>query len=136
MTSADGWDEALGVEIDEMTPTRVVAHLEIDDRHLQPYGIVHGGVWASIVETVASHGAAAAAHERTGGHAVVGTSNATDFLRPHNGGRVEATGTPVFVGRTQQLWTVEITRAGDGKLVARGQVRLQNLGEPPGRRVP
>lgn len=136
MTTAPGWDEALGVEIEEMTPTRVVAHVEIGARHLQPYGIVHGGVWASIVETVASHGASTAAHERTGAHAVVGTSNATDFLRPHRGGRVEARGTPVFVGRTQQLWTVEITRISDGKLVARGQVRLQNLGSPPERRAP
>lgn len=131
MATAEGWDRVLGVEIDEMTPTRVVAHVDIEARHLQPYGIVHGGVWASIVETVASHGAAAAAHERTGRHAVVGTSNTTDFLRPHGAGRVEATGTPVFVGRTQQLWAVEITRVGDGRLLARGQVRLQNLQEPP-----
>jgi acyl-coenzyme A thioesterase PaaI-like protein len=58
---------------------------------------------------------------------VVGTSNLTDFLRSHSEGRVEAVGRPVFVGRTQQLWTVEITRATDGKLVSRGQVRFQNL---------
>jgi 1,4-dihydroxy-2-naphthoyl-CoA hydrolase len=135
MTAADGWDGILGVEADETTSTRVVAHVDIDERHLQPYGIVHGGVWASIVETVASRGAATAAHERTGDHAVVGVSNATDFLRPHRGGRVEAVGTPVFVGRTQQLWTVEISRAEDGKLVARGQVRLQNLAEQPERRA-
>lgn len=131
MAPSEGWDGALGVVIEEMTAARVLAHVDIDERHLQPYGIVHGGVWASIVETVASHGAAAALHERTGEHAVVGTSNATDFLRPHRSGRVQATGTPVFVGRTQQLWLVEITRVSDGKLLARGQVRLQNLGSLP-----
>ena len=56
-----GWEAALAIEFDEWTPARVVAHVEIDERHHQPYGIVHGGVWASIVESVASHGAAHAA---------------------------------------------------------------------------
>jgi 1,4-dihydroxy-2-naphthoyl-CoA hydrolase len=128
---APGWDGTLGIEIDELTATRVVAHLDVDERHLQPYGIVHGGVWTSIIETVGSHGGAFAAHELTGQHAVVGTSNSADFLRPHSRGRVEAVGTPIFVGRTQQLWSVEITRASDGKLLVRGQLRLQNLANPP-----
>lgn len=131
MSGERGWDDALGVEIDELTPTRVVAHLDVDDRHLQPFGIVHGGVWASVVETVASHGAAMAARELTGKHFVVGASNLTDFLRPHRRGRVEATGTPVLVGKTQQLWSVEIRRVDDGKLVARGQLRLATLADRP-----
>jgi len=116
----------MGLVWDEQTPSRMRAHVEMGPRHHQPYGIVHGGVWASIVETVASHGGALAASE-VGLAGVVGTSNLTDFLRSHKEGRVDAVGTPVFVGRTQQLWSVEITRASDGKLVARGQVRLQNL---------
>ena len=58
---------------------------------------------------------------------VVGVSNLTDFLRSHASGRVDIVGTPVFVGRSQQVWAVEITRASDGKLVSRGQVRFQNL---------
>ena len=62
---------------------------------------------------------------------VVGTSNLTDFLRSHSHGRVDAIATPVFVGRNQQLWSVEISRTSDGKLVARGQVRFQNLRELP-----
>ena len=106
---------------------RVVAHLEIARRHQQPYGIVHGGVWASIVESVASHGAAHAVMGEDAIAGVVGTSNLTDFLRSHREGRVDAVGRPVFVGRTQQLWTVEITRATDTKMVSRGQVRFQNL---------
>jgi uncharacterized protein (TIGR00369 family) len=67
---------------------------------------------------------------------VVGVSNLTDFLRPHREGRVDAIASPVFVGRTQQLWAVEISRASDGKLVARGQVRLQNLTQLPDDRGP
>jgi len=129
-----GWDSALGIRVEQHTATRVVAYVDIDERHQQAYGIVHGGVWASIVETVGSHGAALAAREVTGSMAVVGISNSTDFLRPHSTGRVRAIGTPIFTGRTQQLWQVEIEREKDGKLVARGQLRLQNLPAPPERR--
>lgn len=131
MEPQPGWDSALGIRVEEMTPSRVVAYVDIDERHQQAYGIVHGGVWASVVESVGSHGAAAAAREMTGSMAVVGVANATDFLRPHRSGRVRATGTPVFTGRTQQLWLVEIERESDGKMVARGQLRLQNLAGRP-----
>lgn len=134
MEPQPGWDTALGIRVEEMTPTRVVAYVDIDERHHQPYGIVHGGVWASVVESVGSHGAAAAARAITGQTAVVGVANATDFLRPHRSGRVRATGTPVFTGGTQQLWLVEIERESDGAMVARGQLRLQNLSAPPERR--
>ena len=121
------WEDVLGLVFDEVSGEHVVAHLEIARRHQQPYGIVHGGVWASIVESVASHGAAHAVMGEDAIAGVVGTSNLTDFLRSHSEGRVDAVGRPVFVGRTQQLWTVEITRATDAKLVSRGQVRFQNL---------
>jgi 1,4-dihydroxy-2-naphthoyl-CoA hydrolase len=134
MEPQPGWDTALGIQVEEMSPTRVVAFVDVDERHHQPYGIVHGGVWASVVESVASHGAAMAARELTGEMSVVGIANSTDFLRPHRTGRVRATGTPVFTGRTQQVWLVEIERESDGKMVARGQLRLQNLASPPDRR--
>jgi 1,4-dihydroxy-2-naphthoyl-CoA hydrolase len=130
-----GWEGALAIEFDEWSASRVLAHVDIDERHQQPYGIVHGGVWASIVESVASHGAAQAAMELDGVAGVVGTSNLTDFLRSHSEGRVDAIASPVFVGRTQQLWAIEISRASDGKLVARGQVRFQNLTTLPADRV-
>jgi len=134
MDPQPGWDSALGIRVEELSSTRVVAIVDIDERHQQPYGIVHGGVWASVVESVGSHGAAIAARELTGEMAVVGISNSTDFLRPHRSGRVRAVGSPIFTGRTQQLWLVEIVRETDGKLVARGQLRLQNLAAPPDRR--
>ena len=53
-------------------------------------------------------------------------------LRPHRSGRVRATGTPIMTGRTQQIWLVEIERDDDGKMVARGQLRVQNLHRPAG----
>ena len=135
MEPQPGWDSALGIRVEELTPTRVVAYVDVDERHQQGYGIVHGGVWASVVESVGSHGAAMAAHEITGQMAVVGIANSTDFLRPHRTGRVRATGTPIQTGRTQQIWLVEIERVDDGKMVARGQLRVQNLPAPPERRA-
>jgi 1,4-dihydroxy-2-naphthoyl-CoA hydrolase len=127
--AASGWEAAMAIEYDELTPARVRAHVDIDERHHQPFGIVHGGVWASIVESVASHGAGRAAMEFDHVRGVVGVSNLTDFLRSHERGRVDAIATPIFVGRNQQLWSVEISRESDGKLVARGQVRFQNLAQ-------
>ena len=134
MEPQPGWDSALDLHIEEMTPERVVGYVDIDERHQQAYGIVHGGVWASIVESVGSHGAAMAAQKITGSMAVVGVANASVFLRPHRSGRVKATGTPIQAGRTQQVWLIEIERVEDQKLVARGQLRVQNLAEPPERR--
>ena len=117
----------LGLELLETSGDRVVAALDLRPDHQQPYGIVHGGVHSSIVETVASTGAAEWYGERG---QVVGVNNSTDFLRAVRTGRLSVVGTPVHRGRLQQLWLVEIRDAGE-RLVARGQVRLQNVpGEP------
>ena len=115
----------LGLVWDTFAHDRVTAHLDVDPRHHQPYGIVHGGVWCAVVESVAS--IAGALRVVASGRYVVGVSNTTDFLRAHRHGRVDAVATPVHVGRTQQLWQVALHRAADGKAVARGQVRLQNV---------
>jgi 1,4-dihydroxy-2-naphthoyl-CoA hydrolase len=117
--------DALGLFVDEVSLERVRGHLECDERHHQPYGIVHGGVWCAVVESLASIGAAM--QVASDGKVVVGVANSTDFLRAHRVGRVDAEARPVHVGRTQQLWQVVLTRAEDGKVVARGQVRLQNV---------
>ena len=117
----------IGLVIDEATSGRVTGHLDIAPHHHQPYGIVHGGVYCSIIETLASYGAAVTAHERTGNANVVGVSNATDFIRAHREGRLNAVAEPVHAGRTQHIWQVVITRDSDGKVVARGQVRLVSI---------
>lgn len=117
-------DDALGLEFDLLSPDRVEAHVEVGPQHHQPYGIVHGGVYCSMVETLAS--VAAAMRVLADGRIVVGVSNTTDFLRATREGRLVATATPVHVGRLQHLWQVEVARE-DGKLAARGQVRLQVL---------
>ena len=117
--------DAVGLLVDEISRERVRGHLDCDERHHQPYGIVNGGVWCTVVESLASIGASMRA--AADGKVVVGVNNSTDFLRAHRVGRVDAEATPVHVGRTQQLWHVTLTRADDGKVVARGQVRLQNV---------
>jgi 1,4-dihydroxy-2-naphthoyl-CoA hydrolase len=84
---------------------------------------VHGGVFTAVIETVATTGAFEAVKDR--GQLAVGVTNVTDFLRPQREGRLNVVAEPIQQGRTQQLWQVVITRAEDGKAVARGQVRLQ-----------
>jgi uncharacterized protein (TIGR00369 family) len=89
----------------------------------QPYGIVHGGVLCSVVESCASMGAGMWFADRGG---VVGVSNHTNFLRATRSGTLTIEATPIHRGRTQQLWLVEISNEA-GKAVARGEVRLANI---------
>ena len=114
----------------ELTGTRVRARLSLNEDHHQPFGRVHGGVYAIAVEGVASAGACAAVADQ--GMYAVGTNNNTDFLRPVTVAEVEVLAEAIFQGRTQQLWEVSIMRVEDGKLVAVGRLRLQNLPLPEG----
>jgi uncharacterized protein (TIGR00369 family) len=124
-----GFDRLVGVGIEEAGPDRCVVSLEVDDRHRQPYGIVHGGIYCTLVETAASIGGAVHAMEQDISGAV-GVSNTTDFFRSHRTGKIRAVATPIHQGRSQQVWLVEVTRDSDGVLLARGQVRLHNLTDP------
>jgi 1,4-dihydroxy-2-naphthoyl-CoA hydrolase len=122
--------ESVDYKIYELSGTRVRATLSLNEAHHQPFGRVHGGIYAIAVEGVASAGACAAVAER--GMYAVGTHNSTDFLRPVAVADVEVVAEPIFQGRTQQLWEVSIARIEDGKLVAVGRLRLQNLPLPEG----
>ncbi|OLP00487.1 esterase [Mycolicibacterium porcinum] len=122
-----GFDTELGLTYLELTPDGGRAQLTIHDKLLQPWGIVHGGVYCSIVESLAS----VSGHiwlSQNGGGTVVGVNNNTDFLRAIGSGTVTAVSEPIHRGRRQQLWLITITDEA-GKLVARGQVRLQNIPE-------
>ena len=118
-----GFETVMGLQFTETTADRVVIQWQVRPQLLQPYGIVHGGVYCAVVETAASVGAALWLADRGN---VVGVSNQTDFLRAVRDGLLTAVATPVHRGRSQQLWTVEITDE-QGRLVSRGQVRLHNL---------
>src|SRR3954452_8284896 len=119
-----------GLQVEEATGTRVTATIAAGPEHHTPWGVVHGGVYTTAVESACSIGASLAVLER--GEYAVGLSNQTDFLRPHVEGELRVTATPIQQGRTQQLWQCEIARP-DGKLAARGQLRLQNVPLPSDR---
>lgn len=131
-----GMDQALGIRVVRTGADEVVIEYDIDDRHRQPYGIVHGGMHCTAVETACSMGAAIAAAPR--GQSVVGVENHTSFIRAAREGRVTVTARPLTRGRRSQLWQAE-ARLADGTLVASGRVRLLALdqgsalaGEPVG----
>jgi uncharacterized protein (TIGR00369 family) len=118
-----GFDKQLGLAITSASGDEVVASLVVGPDHLQPYGLVHGGVLCALVETVGSVGGALWFGDR--GH-VVGTANHTNFLRGVRDGTLTATATPIHRGRSQQLWNVDVTDE-QGRLVAKGELRLANL---------
>ncbi|MEO9138159.1 MAG: PaaI family thioesterase [Jatrophihabitans sp.] len=118
-----GLDKTLGFEIVEADEDHVIVSWTVGPQHLQPYGIVHGGTYCAVIESSASIGAAIWFGDRG---RVVGVSNQTDFLSSVTEGRLTATAKPIHRGRSQQLWLVEVFND-DERLVARGQVRLQNL---------
>lgn len=122
-----GFDNEIGLTYLEVTPDEGRARLDIHDKLLQPGGIVHGGVYCAIVESLSS----VCGHfwlSENGGGTVVGVNNNTDFLRAVGAGRVHAVTRPIHRGRRQQLWLTTITDEND-RVVARGQVRLQNLAD-------
>lgn len=117
-------DDLLGARVVHAGPDRVVVELDVDARHHQPFGIVHGGVYATLAETAASVAGSFGA-PGPDGHAV-GVTNHTDFLRPVSGGRLTAEATPLQRGRTLQLWRIDITDDAD-RLVAHSTVKLYNV---------
>lgn len=118
-----GFDRVVGLTLTAADGDEVRATLDVRPDLHQPYGIVHGGVYCALVETTASVGAALWFGERGN---VVGVSNATNFLRATREGTLDIVARPVQRGRSQQLWSVDITDD-QGRLVAQGQVRIVNL---------
>jgi 1,4-dihydroxy-2-naphthoyl-CoA hydrolase len=128
LRSASAFVAASGLEVTEVSGTRVAGLVDLGPEQHTPWGVVHGGVYCTVIESAASIGASAAVAER--GQFAVGVNNSTDFLRPMTAGRLDVLAEPIQQGRTLQLWLVTLTRADDGKTVARGQVRLQNVPLP------
>jgi len=116
--------EAAGLRLTSVSGERVEGHIDLGPEHHQPWGHVHGGVYTTAIETAASIGAVAAVADR--GLLAVGVHNQTDFIRSMSSGRVDVVALPLSQGRTQQLWDVRVTDEA-GRLVATGQVRLQNI---------
>ena len=123
-----GFIKLVGLRIEQASGDRVVLTCPVTPDLHQPFGLVHGGVYATLAETAASIGGSLWFGDQG---KVVGVSNHTDFLRAVRRGELRAEATPLARGRTTQLWQVEI-RDEQGRLVAHAKVRLQNLTEAPG----
>ena len=118
-----------GLILDDVSGSRVSGHIDLDQRHHTPWGIVHGGVYTTAIESAASIGASAALVAQ--GQVAGGLTNTTHFLRSLTSGRVLVEAIALHQGRSQQLWKVDVSD-GAGKLIAHGEVRLQNITPPEG----
>ena len=101
-----GMADALGIQLIELGPSRVVATMPVDDRTRQPFGLLHGGASVALAETVASLGAFANVDPEK--NLAVGLEINANHLRGKTEGTVTATAIPVHVGRTTQVWSVQI----------------------------
>jgi len=117
-----------GIVIDELTGSRVSAHIELGPEHHTPWGIVNGGVYCTVIEGMASIGASTAVRDQD--KFAVGLTNTTHFLRSLTSGNVTVDAVAINQGRTQQLWRADITDEA-GRLIAHGEVRLQNIAVVP-----
>lgn len=114
-----GLEKTLGIRYSAVGPEEVVAEIDINDSLVQPAGLVHGGVYSSLVESAASF--AAMIHT---GNPILGVNNSTDFLSSAHEGTLRAAVTPLQVGSRTQVWQVDITQG--ERLIARGTLRTMS----------
>ncbi|HZU60572.1 MAG TPA: hotdog fold thioesterase [Solirubrobacteraceae bacterium] len=101
-----GFDGLYGLEILEMSEEQARGRVVVRDELKQPYGLVHGGVYAAIAESLASMGTAVGVARN--GRLAMGLSNQTSFLRPVTEGTIEALALRKHAGRTTWVWDVEM----------------------------
>jgi 1,4-dihydroxy-2-naphthoyl-CoA hydrolase len=116
-----GFDRVYGLEIDEIADGLVRGRVQVRDDLKQPAGLVHGGVYAAIAESLATNGTAAMVHGD--GNAAMGLSNQTSFLRPVTAGVITAVARARHRGRTTWVWEVELSDD-DGRLCALTRVTV------------
>ncbi len=119
--SLGGFNELIGLRFVSVSYDELVAEVPVRPELLQPYGLVHGGVYASMLETLASTGAAINAMPL--GRHTVGLENSTSFLRAVRTGVLRARAVPLARGRRTQVWEVTVSDQ-DGRRVASGRVRV------------
>jgi len=121
------FDKLYGLELLETTPDRVRAQVPVTPEIMQPFGIVHGGVFCAIGETIASIGTYLGVKDA--GNISIGQSNHTNFLRPVSKGTIHAEATPRHRGRTTWIWDVEMTND-DGALCAVARLTIAVRPQP------
>lgn len=120
-------DKTLGITYDEVSGKRVVARMPVEARVHQPLGYLHGGASVVLAESVVSVGATAAALPEK---VAFGLEINANHLRPVKDGTVTAVGTPVYQGRTTQVWEVRISDDADRLVcISRCTVALLPAGE-------
>lgn len=119
-----GFNRSMGLRFVKVIENEYVAELDIEDKHRQPYGIVHGGVYCGMIETLCSAGAAMSVYSQ--GKSAVGLDNSTSFLRAVRSGILRGTARPVFTGKRSHVWEAEI-KDDRGRVAATGRVRLMIL---------
>jgi 1,4-dihydroxy-2-naphthoyl-CoA hydrolase len=129
-STAGTLDEVLGFEAVEVGPELSRARAEVGQQHRQPYGIVHGGVYAALAESIASQATATAVYED--GNIAMGMSNNTTFMRPMSAGTIHAEAKRRHRGRTTWVWDVELSDD-EGRLCALSRVTIAVRPAPAGR---
>jgi len=115
------FDAHIGTEFLDLGPDEARARIPVADHHQQPFGLVHGGVMATLAESICS--AATYTALSTDGMTVIGQANETTFLRPITEGHVNAIAHPRHRGRTTWVWDVEL-RDNDDRLCALARLTI------------
>lgn len=113
----------LGLEFLEVGDDFIVGRIPVDDRTRQPYGLLHGGVSVVLAETLGSCGAVFAAPED---HQAVGLDINANHLRGVKSGWVTGTARPVHIGRTTQVWQIDM-RNEDGAMTCTSRITMAVL---------
>ena len=127
--ATDGFNALLGLEVTEFEDGLVRARVAVRDELKQPAGLVHGGVYASIAETLASMATYLAVQPE--GRTAMGLSNQTSFVRPILEGTIHAEARARHRGRTTWIWEVDITDD-DGRLCAMTRMTIAVRDAPAG----
>jgi 1,4-dihydroxy-2-naphthoyl-CoA hydrolase len=114
-TATQGLDALLGLTITQLEDGLACGEVRVRDELKQPYGLVHGGVFAAVAESLASLATALAV--ASDGRRAMGQANQTNFLRPITGGTIHGAARARHRGRTSWVWDVEITDD-EGRLCA------------------
>lgn len=125
-----GFDAHYGLELLEASGSEVVARCPVSAHVLQPFGLVHGGVFAAMAEAMASIGTAVGAQS-----GAAGMSNHTSFLRPITRGTIHAVARPRHSGRTTWVWEADFSDD-ESRLCAVSRVTIAVLGDDPAERPP
>ena len=131
LSEASPFDGYYGLELGEASAELVRGRVLVQDHHKQPTGVVHGGVYASIAEALASYGTTLGVVDQ--GNVGLGMSNHSSFLRPMAGGTIHAEARPRHRGRTTWIWDVDLSDD-DGRVCAVSRVTIAV--RPLARRAP